>query len=96
MAFNLAFKARDIFRAAMTHWAVLTEPLDNLANQRLAFFVAGGDRDPILPAIEQTRDRLLEHRFPVVFRKYMNKGREDLDDNAFAEVVRWIEALDRL
>jgi S1-C subfamily serine protease len=96
MAFNLAFKARDIFRAAMTHWAVLTEPLDNLANQRLAFFVAGGDRDPILPAIEQTRDRLVDHRFPVVFRKYMNKGREDLDDNAFAEVVRWIEALDRL
>jgi S1-C subfamily serine protease len=96
MAFNLAFKARDVFRGVMAHWAVLTEPLDNVAGQRLAFFLCAGDRDPILKAIGQTRTRLVEHRFPVLYREFKDRGRQDLDDNAFAEVIRWIETLDRL
>jgi S1-C subfamily serine protease len=96
MAFNLAFKAREVFRGAATHAAVLTEPLDNLANQRLAFFVAGGDRDPVIKAIAETRNRLVTRGFPVLYRELVNRGREEMDDNAYAELIRWIDALDRL
>jgi serine protease Do len=96
MAFNLAFKARDVFRGAVAHWAVLTEPLDNVAHQRLSFFVCAGALDPILKAIAQTHTRLVEHRFPVLYRVFADRGRQDLDDSAFAEVIRWIETLDKL
>jgi serine protease Do len=96
MAFNLAFKARDLFRGAATHGAVLTEPLDNLANQRLSFFVAGGQKDPVIKAIAETRDRLVTRHFPVLYRELVNRGREEMDDPTYAELVRWIETLDRL
>jgi serine protease Do len=96
MAFNLAFKARDVFRGAAAHAAVLTEPLDNLANQRLAFYVAGGDRDPVIKAIAETRNRLVTRGFPVLYREFANRGREEMDNNAYEELIRWIDTLDRL
>ncbi|HYV38797.1 MAG TPA: PDZ domain-containing protein [Gemmataceae bacterium] len=96
MAFHMAFKARDTFRAAATLGAVVTEPTENVANQRLSFYVAGGDRDPVIKAIVQTRDRLINNRFPVFYRQFANRGREPLDDESFAELVRWIDSLDRL
>ena len=65
MAFNLGFKARDVFRGVAAHSAVLTEPQDNVASQRLAFHVSGGDRDPVIKAIAETRNRLVQRHFPV-------------------------------
>jgi S1-C subfamily serine protease len=96
MAFNLAFRAREVFRAAATLGAVMTEPLENVPELRLAFYVAAGDRDPVLQAIAETRNKLVNQRFPVLYRVFPNRGREYLDDNAFAELVRWIDSLDRL
>jgi S1-C subfamily serine protease len=96
MAFNLAFKGRDVIRGAATLGAVLTEPMDNVANQRLAFYVSGGDRDPVIKAIAETRNRLVNNRFPVCYREFANRGREYFDDAAFAELNRWIDELDRL
>jgi len=96
MAFNLAFRARDVFRGAATLGAVMTEPLENVPELRLAFYVAAGDRDPVIKAIAETRSKLVINRFPVLYRVFPNRGREYLDDNAFAELVRWIDALDRL
>jgi serine protease Do len=96
MAFSLAFRAREVFRGAATHGAVLAEPLENLPEQRLAFYVAAGERDPVLKAIAETRAKLVNKNFPVLYRVFPNRGREYLDDNAFAEMVRWIDALDRM
>jgi poly(3-hydroxybutyrate) depolymerase len=96
MAFSLAFRAREVFRGAATLGAVLSEPLENIPEQRLAFYVAAGDRDPVLQAIAETRTKLVNRRFPVLYRVFPNRGREYLDDPAFAELVRWIDALDRL
>jgi S1-C subfamily serine protease len=97
MAFNVGFKARDLIRGVAAHSAVLTEPQDNVASQRLALWITGGDRDPVIKAIGETRNRLVQRHFPVFYREFANRGREyPLDDAAFAELIRWIETLDRL
>jgi S1-C subfamily serine protease/predicted esterase len=96
MAFSLAFRARETFRAAATLGAVMTEPLQNDPDQRLAFYLAAGDRDPVIKAIGETRAKLLANRFPVLYREFVNRGREYLDESALAELVRWIDSLDRL
>jgi predicted peptidase len=96
MAFHLAFKARDVFRGAATLGSVLTEPEDNMAYPRLSFYVAGGERDPVIKAIAETRDRLVNKGYPVHYRVFAKRGREYLEDEVFAELVRWIETLDRL
>ena len=36
---------------------------DNVAGQRLAFHVSGGDRDPVIKAIAETRNRLVQRHF---------------------------------
>jgi serine protease Do len=96
MAFNLGFKARDTFRGVAAHGAVWNDPAENNPAQRLAFYVAAGDRDPVLKAIAETRNKLVARGFPVLYRQFMNRGREYLDDAAFVELIRWIDALDRL
>jgi len=96
MAFNLAFKARDLFRGSATHGAVITTVPDSVAQQRLMLYVAGGDRDPIIQAIRDSRDRLVNTRYPVFFRVFAKQGREDLDEPSYAELFRWIDTLDRL
>jgi serine protease Do len=96
MAFNLAFRGRELFRGAAAVGAVMNEPQDNAPGQRLSFYVACGDRDPVVKAVSQTRQRLVAHRYPVYYREFPNRGREYLTAEAFAELVRWVDMLDRL
>ena len=96
MALSLGFKARDTFRGIAAHGAVWNDPPDNIPAQRQSFYIAAGDRDPVLKAIAETRNKLAARGFPVLYRQFMNRGREYLDDTAFAELIRWIDALDRL
>ena len=44
----------------------------------------------------ETRNRLVARGFPVCYREFPNRGREYLDDAAFIEMLRWIDALDKL
>ena len=57
MAFNLAFKARDVFRGVATRWErCWNNPLENVTRaSSWRFIVAGGDRDPVIKAIAETR-----------------------------------------
>ncbi len=80
MAFNLGFRARETFRGVAALGAVMTEPQDNIAGQRLAFYVGAGDRDPVVKAIAETRAKLVEHRFAVCYRVFPKRGREYLDE----------------
>ncbi len=95
MAVYLGFAARDLIRGVGTMGAVVTEARDNLPNQRLSFFLAAGDRDPLAKAVAESRTKLINHRLPVTFREIANRGREYLDDATLRELVRWIDALDR-
>jgi poly(3-hydroxybutyrate) depolymerase len=97
MAFYVGFNARDVFRGVAAIGAVLgTAPKDNVANQPLAFFIAAGDKDPILKDIVESRDLLKEKRFPVVFREMKESGKEYFDLKTFEDFQRWLDSLDRL
>jgi predicted esterase len=96
MAFYLGFHARDVIRGiAVTGAAMNGQPKDNLANQRLAFFIVAGGRDPMNPAIAETRDKLQVHKFPVVYREIPEMGNQYLDAVTLHDLVRWIDSLDR-
>jgi serine protease Do len=96
MAFYLGFHARDLIRAVATTGAAMNgQPKDNLANERLAFFVVAGGRDPLSQAIAETRDKLQEHKFPVVYREIPEMGSQYLDAATLHDLVRWIDSLDR-
>jgi S1-C subfamily serine protease/predicted esterase len=97
MAFYVGFNARDLFRGVATVGSVLgTAPKDNVANQPLAFFLAAGDKDPLLKEVEASKQALEEARFPVSYRVVKESGKEYLDVKAFGELLMWLDSLDRL
>ncbi|MCE9562309.1 MAG: PDZ domain-containing protein [Planctomycetes bacterium] len=97
MAFYVGFNARDIFRGVGTVGAVLgTNPKENIANQPLSFFISGGDKDPLIKDIKESKDLLIERRFPVVFREMKESGKEYFDAATFAEFIAWLDSLDRV
>jgi S1-C subfamily serine protease/dienelactone hydrolase len=97
MAFYVAFNARDVFRGVATVGAVLgTNPKENVANQPLSFFIAGGDKDPLIKDITESKNLLLEKRFPVFFREMKESGKEYFDAPTFTDFLAWIDSLDRL
>jgi len=98
MAIHLGFTARDQIRGVATTGAVVTQYKDNVPNQRLAFYLAVGDRDLLARAVAECKTKLMDRRFPVMFREFPNRGREYLfgEVEALRELVRWIDSLDRL
>lgn len=96
MAYYLGFHARDLIRGVATTGAVLTNPVkENLASQRLSFFLVAGGKDPLAPAIAETKSELAAHKFPVVYREIPEMGNQYFDALTLDELVRWIDSLDR-
>ncbi len=73
-----------------------TNPKENIANQPLSFFISGGDKDPLIKDIAESKDLLMEKRFPVVFREMKESGKEYFDAPTFAEFLAWLDSLDRI
>ncbi|MBM3981237.1 MAG: PDZ domain-containing protein [Planctomycetes bacterium] len=97
MAFYVGFNARDVFRGVATIGATLgTAPKDNVANLPLSFFVSGGDKDPLLKEIVESKDLLKEKRFPVTFREMKESGKEYFDLKTFTDFLAWLDSLDRI
>jgi S1-C subfamily serine protease/predicted esterase len=97
MAFYVGFNARDLTRGVATSGAVLGSPAkDNVAGQRLSFFIVAGGKDPLAKEIAEMKPLLSEKRFPVQFREVPDMGKEYLDRPTFDELTRWIDSLDRL
>jgi serine protease Do len=97
MAFYVGFNARDVFRGVATLGAVLgTNPKDNIANQPLSFFIAGGDKDPLLKDIVENKNLLMEKRFPVIFREMKESGKEYCDAATFSDLILWLDSLDKI
>ncbi len=96
LAFYLGLNARDLIRGVATTGAVLAnQPKDNVANQRLAFFIVAGTKDPLLPAITESKVKLLERKFAVAYRELPDRGHQYLDSDTLLELGRWIDSLDR-
>jgi S1-C subfamily serine protease len=96
MAFYVAFHARDLIRAVATTGSVFTgQAKANVAHQRLSFFIVVGDKDPLAKAVAESKTRLTEQKFPLVYHEIANRGTQYLDDATLTELVRWIDSLDR-
>jgi serine protease Do len=95
-AYYLGFNARDWIRGVAVVGATLnSQPREELGQQRLAFFVVSGGKDALRDAIEESRLRLEELKFPVVFRGQAEFDNQYLDASTLDDLTRWIEALDR-
>ena len=55
-----------------------------------------GDKDPLLGEIEASKAALLEKKFPVSYRLIKEAGKEYLDAPTFAELLVWLDSLDRI
>jgi S1-C subfamily serine protease len=97
MAFYLGFQARADIRAVATTGAALTNnPKERVANQPLTFFIAAGSKDPLAAAIKATKEKLVEFKYPAVYREIENLGHQYLTVDAFEELQRWLDSLDRM
>ena len=101
MAFWMGFHLRGLFRGVATTGAALTSnPREKIANQPLNFFLVVGDKDPLLAAVKETKTKLSEHKYSVIFREIKDMGRQYIDGrlgiDTLHELARWIDSLDRL
>ncbi len=95
MALYLGFNRRDLFRGVAAAGAVVVNPKENVKNERLSFYLAGGALDPLAKNIAESRTKLLNMKFPVFFRSIPNRGREYLEEAQLTELAHWIDSLDR-
>src|SRR5262249_40970155 len=96
MAYYLSFNARDLIRGVATTGAVMTSQVkDNVANQRLQFFVIAGGKDPLVKDIQESKTKLANNKFSVTYREIAEMGHQYLDAKTLGELVRWIDSLDR-
>jgi predicted esterase len=102
MAFALGFRSRDgLFRGVATTGAALAgNPRDKTPGQPLSFFLIVGDKDPLRDAVNETRRKLLEWKYPVIYREIKDLGRQYIDGrlgiDTLEELARWIDSLDRM
>jgi len=97
MAYYLGFNARDLIRGVAVTGSVLgTQPKDTVANQPLSFFVIGGTKDPLIKDIADGKAKLMEKKYPVIYREIADFGKEYLDEKTFDELRRWMDSLDRI
>ena len=98
MAFYLGFHNRDLIRGVATtgaRWPA--RPKEKVANQPLPFFLLAGGKDPLKDAVDESRTKLIEHKYPVDLpRGSRTTGHQYIDEKTLEELVRWIDSLDRL
>ena len=58
------------------------------------------NKDLIRPAAQQTKEKLEQFKYPVIYRELNNMGHEYIDGRAgvktLDELVRWVDTLDRM
>jgi S1-C subfamily serine protease/predicted esterase len=98
MAYYLGFNARDQIRGVATVGAVLaSQPKDLVPNQRLQFYIAAGEKDPIVKDIAESKPKLTERKYNVILRVVKDLGKQYIneDPKTLKELARWIDTLDR-
>jgi predicted esterase len=98
MAYYLGFNARDQIRGVATVGAVLAnQPKDIVPNQRLQFYIAAGEKDPIVKDIADSKPKLTERKYNVILRIVKDLGKQYINEDVktLKELARWIDSLDR-
>lgn len=99
LAYYLGNNNRDTFRGVATTGAPLANAMrGNVANQRVAFFLIAGNKDPRAAGIAESKDKLVALKFPVTYRELKDRGHEYLENSkdTLQELIRWVDSLDRL
>jgi S1-C subfamily serine protease/predicted esterase len=97
MAFYLGFHDRDVYRGVATTGAALdSHAKERVAGQPLSFFLVAGGKDPLAKAVADSKGKLAENKYPVIYREIPNMGHQYLDLKTLEELVRWIDSLDRI
>jgi len=96
MAYAVAFANRQRYRGVAVNTAPLRVPApQNEPPYRLAFYLATATKVPLVGQIEVTIRQLRSMKFPLTLRRMGEKARA-MNDNERAELVRWIDTLDRI
>lgn len=98
MALLTAFSHRSLIRAAAVTDTVLPGRVQVPANdpiERLALLLTAAEKFDGTDRLAEQVKRLQEMKYPVILRKHPGDPRP-LDDKERAELVRWIDTLDRL
>jgi len=97
MAFYIGFNARDTFRGVATVGAVLgTSPKDKIPNQPLSFFISGGDKDPLIKEIRDSKTVLEEKKYPIIYREMKDTGKQYFLTDVFEDLQKWMDSLDQI
>jgi len=97
LAFYLGFHNRDTFRGVATTGAVLANQVkEKLPNQPLSFYIIAGGKDPLAKSIAESKLKLSEAKYSVIYREIPDMGAQYLDLETLEELVRWIDSMDRL
>ena len=98
MSYYMGFHNRNLIRGVATLGAPMTSnPKERVANQPLSFFLVGGGKDPLKDAIKDTHKKLVEHKFPSVYKEIEDIGHEYFQETADLKMlIRWIDSLDRI
>jgi serine protease Do len=96
LALMAAFRSRDFFRAALAIDAVaMFPPPESDAEHRLALYIASAKKSPLAAAMAQSALRFREAKLPLT-EKDLGDDPRDLTPAELAELVRWIDMLDRI
>jgi serine protease Do len=96
LAFMAAFRSRDFFRAAAVIDAVaMLPPPEADAEHRLALYVGSFKKSPQAAAMVQWASRFRAAKVPLT-EKDLGDDPRDLNAAELAELVRWIDMLDRI
>lgn len=98
MAILTAFSHRSLIRAVAATDAALPGRLQVPPNdpvERLALLLTVAEKFDGADRLQEQVKRLQEMKYPVILRKHPGEPRP-LDDKERAELVRWIDTLDRL
>jgi serine protease Do len=97
MCFYLGFNARETIRGVATTGAALgTQPKDNIPGQPLSFFIVGGEKDPAVKEIAESKTPLRDKKYPVIYRQLKDFGKEYMQQETLIELCRWIESIDKI
>ncbi len=96
LAAMVAFSTRELVRGlAVLDASLSVRPPENEPLYRLAVYVAGAKQSRRAAAATRAVDRLREAKIPVTV-KDLGEAPRELSDDELAELVRWIDMLDRI
>jgi len=96
LAYAVAFTHRDIARGvAAVDAPILGKPPENEPTYRLAFFVTTAKKANFAEQIKAGIEQLKQLKYAVTVKDQGDLGRQ-LNDAEFAELLRWIDSLDKI